>query len=51
MNRQIPFVHRGVILFEEWLKPLGLTQYQLARDINVEPGRINAICKRCAVHF
>ncbi len=44
MKRQVPLVHPGVILLEEWLQPLGLTQYQLARDIDVDPRRINAIC-------
>jgi addiction module HigA family antidote len=36
-------VHPGEILLEEFLKPLGLTQYRLARDIGVPPRRINEI--------
>lgn len=33
----------GEILEEEFLKPLGLSQNKLARDIDVPPGRINDI--------
>lgn len=33
----------GEILAEEFLKPLGLSINQLARDINVPPGRISDI--------
>ena len=33
----------GDILMEEFLKPLGITQYRLSRDINVPPRRINEI--------
>jgi addiction module HigA family antidote len=36
-------VHPGEILFEEFLKPLGVSQYKLAKDINVPPRRINEI--------
>jgi len=36
-------VHPGEILLEEFLKPLGLSQYRLARDISVPPRRINEI--------
>ena len=34
----------GFILYEEWLQPLGITQYKLAHDIEVDARRINAIC-------
>ena len=44
MAREIPLVHPGVILFEEWLQPLRITQYKLAQDIEVDARRINAIC-------
>lgn len=33
----------GEILLEEFLKPLGLTQYRLARSLSVPPRRINEI--------
>jgi len=35
----------GEILDEEFLKPMGLTQYRLAKDISVPPRRINEIVK------
>ena len=35
----------GEILEEDFLKPLGLTQYRLARDIGLPPRRINEIIK------
>jgi antitoxin HigA-1 len=36
-------VHPGEILLEEFLKPMGLSQSQLALDISVHPRRINEI--------
>ena len=36
-------IHPGEILREEFMKPLGLTQYRLAKDISVPPHRINEI--------
>ena len=36
-------VHPGEILLEEFLKPLGLSQNQLARDIDVPPTRVNEV--------
>jgi addiction module HigA family antidote len=36
-------VHPGEILLEEFLKPLGISQYKLAKDISVPPRRINEI--------
>src|SRR5438067_2311820 len=35
----------GEILEEEFLKPKGITQYRLAKDIGVPPRRINEIVK------
>lgn len=35
----------GEILDEEFLKPMSITQYRLARDIGVPPRRINEIVK------
>ena len=35
----------GEILDEEFLKPRGITQYRLAKDIGVAPRRINEIVK------
>lgn len=42
-SRKISPIHPGEILFEEFLKPLGITQYRLAKDISVPPRRINEI--------
>lgn len=36
-------VHPGEILFEEFLKPMGISQYRLAKDISVSPRRINEL--------
>ncbi|MCD8351282.1 MAG: HigA family addiction module antitoxin [Planctomycetaceae bacterium] len=36
--------HPGEILLEEFLKPLALSQSELARRIGVKPGVINEIC-------
>ena len=38
-------VHPGEILLSEFLEPLGVSQYRLAKDINVPPRRINEIVK------
>ena len=38
-------IHPGEILSEEFLAPLGISQYRLARDIHVPPRRINEIVK------
>lgn len=37
------FIHPGEILAEEFLKPLALTQYKLAQDLDVPRRRINEI--------
>jgi addiction module HigA family antidote len=36
-------VHPGEVLLEEFLTPLGLTQYRLAKQLSVPPRRINEI--------
>ncbi len=41
-NKRLP-VHPGEMLNEEFLKPLGLTQYRLAKEISVPARRINEI--------
>lgn len=41
--RELPPIHPGEILLEEFLNPMGISQYRLARDISVPPGRINEI--------
>ena len=42
-KRDIEPIHPGEILLEEFLKPMGISQYRLARDTNVDPRRINEI--------
>jgi addiction module HigA family antidote len=42
-QRDTPRIHPGEILLEEFLKPMGITQYRLAKDIGVDPRRINEI--------
>ena len=42
-NVKLAPVHPGEVLLEEFLKPLGISQYRLARDIGVPPRRINEI--------
>ncbi|MDI6688221.1 MAG: HigA family addiction module antitoxin [Desulfobacterales bacterium] len=41
--RKIPAVHPGEIMFEEFLKPMKISQNQLGRDLGVSPRRINEI--------
>jgi len=41
-NKLVP-IHPGEILLEEFLKPLGNSQYRLAHEISVPPRRINEI--------
>src|ERR687888_291876 len=43
--RKLAPVHPGEILLEEFLTPLGLSQYRLARDTSVPPRRINEIVR------
>ena len=43
MINKIPPIHPGEILKEEFLDPLEISQYRLAKDINVPPRRINEI--------
>ncbi len=38
-------IHPGEILLEEFMKPLGITQYRLAKDISVQPLRISEIVR------
>jgi addiction module HigA family antidote len=42
-TRDIPPIHPGEILLEEFLKPMGISQYALAKAIKVPPRRINEI--------
>jgi addiction module HigA family antidote len=41
--KKLTAVHPGEILLEEFLEPMGISQYRLAMDISVPPRRINEI--------
>jgi len=45
MSEKIPPIHPGEILFEDFMKPLGLSQYRLAKDLGVTPIRISQILR------
>lgn len=40
---KLPPIHPGAILMEEFLKPMGITQYRLAKEIGVPQRRIGEI--------
>ena len=42
-KKLLPPIHPGEILLEEFLKPLGVSQYQLAKAVDVPARRINEI--------
>ena len=42
-SAKMPPIHPGEILIEEFLDELGISQYKLAKDINVPRHRINEI--------
>ncbi len=41
--RKVPYPHPGEILLEEFLKPMGITQYRLSKEIGVPQRRIGEI--------
>jgi addiction module HigA family antidote len=43
MRQTLDPVHPGEILLEEFMQPLGLTQYRVAKETDVPPRRINEI--------
>ena len=43
MANKLPPIHPGEILLEEFLEPMGISQYRLAKDLSVPPRRINEI--------
>lgn len=45
MAEKLDLIPPGEILFEEFMRPLGVSQNRLAREIDVPPGRINEIVK------
>jgi addiction module HigA family antidote len=43
MDKKLPPIHPGEMLMEEFLKPMNISQYRLAKDISVPARRINEI--------
>ncbi len=44
-ERLLPPIHPGEVLLEEFLEPMSISQYRLAKDVGVPPRRINEIVK------
>lgn len=44
--RKLPNIHPGEILLEEFLAPLGISQYQLAKDLKIPQTRVSEIVKQ-----
>lgn len=42
-EERLPPIHPGEVLWEDFMKPLGLSQYRVAKDIGVSAIRINQI--------
>jgi len=43
MAKKLAPIHPGEILLEDFMEPLGLTAYRVAKDIGVDPPRIHSI--------
>ncbi|MGB7291759.1 MAG: HigA family addiction module antitoxin [Thermodesulfobacteriota bacterium] len=43
MSKKMAPIHPGEILLEEFLKPMGISQYRLAKETSMPPGRVNEI--------
>jgi len=43
MEERLPPIHPGEVLLEDFMKPMGLSQYRLAKDIGVPALRISQI--------
>lgn len=43
MTKMLAPIHPGEVLLEEFLEPLGISQYRLAKDISVPARRVNEI--------
>ena len=43
MDESLSPIHPGEVLLEDFMKPLGLSQYRLAKDIGVTPIRVSQI--------
>lgn len=45
-RRRMKPIHPGEVLLDEFLAPMGISQYRLAKDISVPPRRINEIVQK-----
>jgi addiction module HigA family antidote len=45
MEERLPPIHPGEVLLDDFMQPLGLTQYRVAKDIGVSPLRISQIVR------
>ncbi len=45
MSERLPNIHPGEILLEEFLKPMGISQYRLAKDTGISPMRVSEIVR------
>ena len=43
MHKKLPPIHPGEVLLEEFLKPLEISQYRLAKGLSVPARRVNEI--------
>ena len=43
MSRKMAPIHPGEILLDEFLKPMGVSQYRLAKETSMPPRRVNEI--------
>jgi len=43
MSRAVPYPHPGEILAEEFLKPMGISNYRLAKEIGIPATRVGEI--------
>jgi len=42
-GNKLPPIHPGEVLLEEFMRPQGISQYRLAKDVSVHPRRINQL--------
>lgn len=45
-GNKLPPIHPGEVLLEEFMRPYGISQYRLAKDVSVHPRRINQLVHR-----
>lgn len=45
MSNRLPNIHPGEILLEEFLKPMGISQYRLAQETGISPMRISEVVR------